>query len=62
MSDRWTDEAWNAALLLRADICCNNGCGCEEYDYCAVEEWDRALLRADLASVCVGGEKKEGGE
>jgi hypothetical protein len=38
-----------AALLLRADIPCHNGCGCEEYDYCAADEWDNAQIRESLA-------------
>jgi hypothetical protein len=40
MNERLRD----AGLLLRADIRCCNGCGCEEYDYCAADEWDEAIV------------------
>jgi hypothetical protein len=48
--------AYTALCILVADIPCNAGCGCEEYDYCAEDEGNAAIrLLTPLAFALPGG-------
>ena len=54
----WTDEqreavfaAQGALALAAADLPCENGCGCEDYDYCAQDDARKALDRLQDARI-----------